>query len=331
MRSRAIFAICALLAAGSAARGQTLIVVNQGDATVSLVDPVSLTVAARLDEGRSDGSHVHEAAVSLDGETALLPVYGDSAVGKSGVDGREILFVDLKSRSIVGALDFGRGVRPHQAVTDPTTGLVYVTTELDQAVAVIDPKTRRIVGRVPTGAGQSHMLVLSHDGRYGYTANVGPGSVSVMDLQARRALAVIPVADAVQRIALSADDKLVFTSDAKLPRLAVIDIAARAVRQWIPLPAAGYGAAVTKDGRWLLIALPALNEEGVIDLSTMTLVRTIPVGAAPQETLIRPDGRVAYVSCAASGTVSAIDLVAWKVTGTVRTALGADGLAWAAR
>ena len=28
----------------------------------------------------------------------------------------------------------------------------------------------------------SHMLVISSDGRHGYTANVGPGTVSVLDL-----------------------------------------------------------------------------------------------------------------------------------------------------
>jgi DNA-binding beta-propeller fold protein YncE len=78
----------------------------------------------------------------------------------------------------VGRLDFGHGVRPHCIVMNPRDGLLYVTTEIDRTVTIVDPKTFKIVGSIPTGQEQSHMLVLSHDGRFGYTANVGPGTIS---------------------------------------------------------------------------------------------------------------------------------------------------------
>lgn len=82
---------------------------------------------------------------------------------------------------MVAHMDFGHGVRPHCIVLNPEDGLLYVTTELDKSVTIIDPKTLKTVGAIPTGEDQSHMLVLSHDGRFGYTANVGSGSVSVLD------------------------------------------------------------------------------------------------------------------------------------------------------
>ena len=81
--------------------------------------------------------------------------------------------------------------------------MLYVTTELDHAVTIIDPKTLKIVGAIPTGQPESHMLALSHDGRRGYTANVGPGTVSVLDIKARKTLGIIPVSGNVQRIAIS--------------------------------------------------------------------------------------------------------------------------------
>ena len=321
----------ALGAIGGAAGAQSLVVVNQGDASISIVDPDTAKVVGRIEERLPGKVHGHEVAVSPDGRTAYVPVYGDSGVGKPGIDGRSLLFVDLPSRAVTGTLDFGRGLRPHLPVVDPRSGLVYVTTELDRSVTIVDPATRQVVGRVPTGAAQSHMLALSHDGRFGYTANVSPGSVSVLDLKARKTLAVIPVAATVQRIAVSADDRLVFTSDADQPRLAVIDANTRALRQWVALPSPGYGAAATRDGRWLLIALPRADQIGVIDLRTMAVVRTIAVGKAPQAVLIRPNGRMAYVSCAGDGTVAAIDLATWTLATTIVTASGADGLAWAAK
>ncbi len=56
------------------------------------------------------------------------------------------------------------------------------------------------------------MLALSHDGRFGYTSNVEPGTVSVLDLDTRKTIAVIPISANAQRIAVSADDRFVFTA-----------------------------------------------------------------------------------------------------------------------
>ena len=91
--------------------------------------------------------------------------------------------IDISARKVTGSVDFGRGVRPHCAVFGPKNGLLYVTTELDNSVRVIDPHTLKIVGSIPTEQPESHMLAISRNGKRGYTANVGPGTVSVLDLE----------------------------------------------------------------------------------------------------------------------------------------------------
>ena len=307
---------------------QSLLVVNQGDASVSVVDPITDREVATIPE-KTAGVHGHEIAASADGHTAFVPIYGSTGVGKPGIDGHEMLVVDLASRAIIGDIDFGHGVRPHYPVLDPVNGLLYVTTELDKTVTVIDPRTRKIVGTIPTGQEESHMLALSHDGRRGYTANVGPGTVSALDLEARKTIAVIPVSGMVQRVSTSTDDKLVFTSDQTKPQLAVIDTSTNKVKTWVPLPGLGYGTAATPDGRSLLVAVPSTNQVAVVDLGSMQVTRRIDVANLPQEILIRPDGKVAYVSCATSGKVAAIDLANWKVEKLIDAGKFADGLAWA--
>ena len=319
------FCLAALSASGVA---QSLLVVNQGDSSLSIVDPANGLQSATVVEGTS-GVHGHEIAASADGRTAFMPIYGSTGVGKPGIDGHEMLVIDLPSRTVVAHVDFGHGVRPHLPVLDPNSGMLYVTTELDKTVTIVDPKTRTIVGAIPTSQEQSHMLVLSHDGRRGYTANVGPGTVSVLDMVGRKTLAVIPVAGMVQRISISNDDKLVFTSDYTKPQLAVIDTATNRVKTWIPLPGLGYGTAPTPDGRWLLVAVPTANQIAVVDLRTMQIARHIDVPSAPQEILIRPDGLAAYVSCNTSGKVAAIDLAQMKVEQLISAGNGADGLGWA--
>ena len=67
-------------------------------------------------------------------------------------------------QKVIGTVDFGHGVRPHCAVYDPVSKLLYVTTEIDKSITIIDPKTLKIVGSIPTGEEYSHMLAISHDG-----------------------------------------------------------------------------------------------------------------------------------------------------------------------
>jgi YVTN family beta-propeller protein len=310
------------------ASAQSLLVANQGNATVSVIDAATGKQIALIEE-KTPGVHGHEIIASADGRTAFLPIYGSTGVGKPGIDGHEMLVIDVPSDKVIRDVEFGHGVRPHLPVLDAKRNLLYVTTELDNAITVIDAKTLKIVGKVPTGAEQSHMLVLSHDGTRGYTANVGPGSVSVLDMVERKTLAVIPVSGEVQRIAISNDDRWVFTSDQKQPRLAVIDAKTNKVTRWVELPGTGYGAAATQDGRWLLVCVPSTNEVAVVDLAAMKVARTIKVPATPQEVLIRPDGAMAYVSCNRSGKVAAIDLKSWNVAQTIDAGPFADGLAWA--
>jgi len=315
----------AALTAAAASSGW-LLVANKGDETVGIIDPATGKVVADVPEG---GKTAHELIASPDGRFAYAPIYGDSGVGKPGTDGKKIVVVDLGKHKVTGEVDFSHGVRPHCPLIGPRNGLLYVSTELDQTISVIDPKTLKIVGTIPTGQKESHMFVISHDGKRAYTANVGPGTVSVLDLDARKTLAVIPISAQTQRIAISPDDKMVFTSDQTKPQLAVIDTATNKVKTWVPLPAPGYGTAATNDGKWLIVAMPTANKVAVVDLHAMKVVATVDVAKAPQEVLIRPDQQVAYVSCDASHQVAVIGIGDWKAQKPIEAGKGVDGLAWA--
>jgi YVTN family beta-propeller protein len=314
-----------VLAPGLHAAG-LLLAANKGDQTLGIIDPAAGRQLAAVPE---DGVTGHEIVASPDGKRAFVPIYGNAGVGKAGTDGSLIRVIDLATRKITATIDFGKGVRPHCAVIGPKNGLLYVTTELDRTITVIDPDTLKITGAIPTGQPESHMLAISSDGRRGYTANVGPGTVSVLDMEAEKIITIIPVCRTTQRIALSTDDRWAFTSDQDEPRLAVIDTAQNQVSRWIPLPGTGYGAAATPDGRWLLIAIPKERRVAVVDLPSMKVVRLIAVPRAPQEMLVQPDGVAAYVSCDVSKQVAVIDLKDWIVTKLIAAGPVVDGLAWA--
>src|SRR5580692_4842844 len=252
-----VVAVVSLAAASAGAQTGRLLVAQKGDRSLAIVDPGAGNVIASVAENGITG---HEVAGSPDGRLAFVPIYGNSGVGKPGTDGNNIVVVDVAAQKLVGNIQFDHGVRPHCAVFGPKDGLLYVTTELDRAITIIDPKTLKIVGSIPTEQPESHMLALSHDGLRGYTANVGPGTVSVLDIQARKTLTIIPVSSNTQRIAISNDDHWVFTADQTEPRMAVIDTATDKVAKWVKIDGLGYGSAATQDGRWLLVALPDQNK-----------------------------------------------------------------------
>jgi len=303
-----------------------LLVANQDDRSLSIIDAAAEKQITAVPVGGVTG---HEVAASPDGRTAYVPIYGNSGVGKPGTDGSNMAVIDIASHKVTGYVDFGHGVRPHCAIFDQNSGLLYVTTELDKTVTAIDPKTLKIVGTILTGQAESHMLVLSHDGLRGYTANVGPGSVSVLDMKARKTIAIIRISANTQRISISNDNSMVFTADQTKPQLAVIDTATNTIKAWVPLPGVGYGTAPTHDGRWLLVALRANAGVAVVDLLTLKVVRTISVPSGPSEVLMRPDGKVAYVACGPAHQVAVIDLSQWKVDGLIDAGKNADGMAWA--
>ncbi len=314
-------------AAGSSTpAGGWLLVANKGDHTLGIVDPVGGRQVATVEQSGITG---HEVIASPDGRTAYVPIYGNSGVGQPGSDGTTIDVIDLATRRRVATIELGRPERPHCAQFG-RDGRLYVTTEITKTITVIDPRTNTVVERIATDQPESHMLALSRDGRHAYTSNVGAGTVSVVDLGAKKVLAVVPVSAVAQRIALSTDDRWLFTADQKAPRLAVIDTSTNAVARFVDLPGVGYGTAPTPDGRFLVVALPQARRVAVVDLHSWQVVHTLEVPRAPQEVLVRPDGHAAYVSCDASGKVAEIDLTEWKVARLIDAGPQADGMAWAA-
>ena len=331
LRSAAILGIILLtlspLFTGRAsAQARTLLAINEAESTFSIINPETGLEVARIAEGGVAG---HEVVASSDGRTAYVPIYSDSFAGRPGSNGSEMVVVDLASHKVIGHVDFGHGVRPHQPVLNPHDGMLYVTTELDRTVTVVDPTSMKIVGTIPTGQALSHMLVLDHAGRFGYTANIQPGSVSVLDLRAKKLLAVIPVAPKMQRIAISVDDKQLFTADQTNPRVAVINTATRHVDSWIPLPAIAYTLTTTQDGRWLLVGFDSESQVAVIDLRSNKVVKTINLPASPSEILMSPNGSMAYVSCTDKQQIAAIKVSDWTVTKLIQAGKRVDGLAWA--
>ena len=289
-----------------------------------IVDPVSRQTVAKVGVDING----HEVIASPDGRFAYVPIYGNSGVGKPGTDGSTVEVIDIASGRAVDIIDLGRPARPHCAKFGPD-GLLYVSAELAKAVDVIDPRTRKVVGEIPTGQIDSHMFVLTLDGLRAYTANVFAGNVSVLDLRGRSLVTTIPVAREVQRISISRDGHTVYTHDQQKPRIAVIDTATNTISKWWEVPAVVYSSTPTPDGKFLISNAPP-GKLFVLDTASGKVAHSYDIPAALGEVLVWPDGSRAYVSCPAAGTIEILNLRTWQLEESIKLSKGVDGLAYAA-
>lgn len=311
---------------------------GEGEGIIGIVDPDTGMELARIPEG---GIISHMVAVIPGTDIAFVPIYGTGGVGNQGNDGTKISVIDLDQRKVIDTIDYGHGARPHQAQFNPKDGMLYVTTEIDYALSIVDPKTRKIVGSIPTGQPESHDFVFSPDYKRAYTVNVFCGTISVLDLVNRKLVAIVPVVTdgggpygpgsafrkmMVQRISISPDGKTIFTQDQRHQALAMVDTKTFKVTGSIPLPQRGLGSAVTPDGHYVLAA--GNDQVTVVDIKTKQVVKNIPIPKTPQEIFIRPDGQVAYVTSNNAMQVSAIKLSDWSVTPLSISEKNAEGMAW---
>src|SRR5260370_31536672 len=110
-----LFAL-SLLVSAAHSQNASLLVAQKGDRSLAIVDPAGGKVLVSVAEGGITG---HEVAASPDGRVAIVPIYGNSGVGKPGTDGQNIVIIDIASRKIVGNIGFDHGGRPHDPVFGP--------------------------------------------------------------------------------------------------------------------------------------------------------------------------------------------------------------------
>jgi DNA-binding beta-propeller fold protein YncE len=301
-----------------------LLVVCKDDSTLEVIDLETSTPAGVV---TASGFTPHEVVATDDGRRAFLPVYSDAPVGSPGSDGRRVDVVDLLTFQRVGEVRLPFASRPHQSSL-LSTDHVVVSTELDESVTVIDQRTLGVVARLPTGQAESHTFAVSADGRRLVTANVGPGSVSVIDVQSRALRGVVDVAEKVNRICLEPQGRFAYTADQGSPRIAVIDTELVQRVGWIDLPSIGFGTAVTASGSHLVVALRAASEIAVVDPRSGEVVHRIATPDHPQAIVLHPDGVRAYSACDADDCVVEVDIRAGRLLRRMTTGRNPDGIAW---
>lgn len=304
--------------APKAAIGSVLMIGNKGEDSISFVDLASGRELGREATGRMP----HEIAVSPDGTRAAVVAYG----------GQSIDLFDVTSRAKVATIDLSPNAGPH-GIAWLGDGRLVATTERSQSVAIADPVAGRLIGSIPTGQQGTHMIAVTRDGSRGFTANIGSGTVSVLDLRSGRKLRDLDVGGRPEAIALSVDERSLWVGDLEGARVQAFSTADFERLAEIPTGRVPIRVAASPDGRWIVTSNLGDGSLTVIDSATRQPVRDIVVSgeeAAGQVTILfGPNGRL-YAAETGRDRIAEIDLATGRVLRRLPAGKQGDGLAIAA-
>ena len=154
--------------------------------------------------------------------------------------------------------------------------------------------TTVVVGRTP-----AH-VALSADGRTAYTADQTGNSMSVVDVQAGRTIATVPLLDVGFNVLADQSGTRVYVATTG-GTLDVIDAGTRQVLAKLPVGASANGLALDATLGVLYVSSVATNKITAVSTSTNTVLKSYEVGGKPQSIALSPDRTLLYIASEAAG------------------------------
>jgi len=316
----AVFAL-AFLVLADLANAQTptpspaLLVLNKEDSTLSIIDPGTLKTVAVIPTGEAP----HEITVSDDGKFAFVANYGARTPGNtiSMIDlaaQKEIRRVDLGAFHRPHGITFADGkiwftAQDNKLIAryDPSANQIDWVLGLGQngTHMLVFSKDRSllftsnigsdsigVLQRSSDPSGWSAMLIpvgkgpeggdISPDGREYWAANSGDGSISIIDVAAKKVAQTLDVhTKRSNRLKFTPDGKLVLVSDLAGNELIVLDAASRKEIKRLRLGAQPEGILILPDGSRAYVAVAGEKTVAALDLKSLEVTARISTGAGP--------------------------------------------------
>lgn len=307
-----------------------LLVLAKSDETVSIVDPATLKVLARMPSGPDP----HEIVADSDGKLAYISNYG----GPGGAH-NTISIVDLGERKALAPIDLGvlRGAHGLAFVGEK----LWFTAETNKVIGSYDPAAKRVDWVLGTGQNRTHMIFISTDLKRIITSNVSSATMSFIDKIRRQGPmgppqedwdeTVVPVGRGAEGFDVSPDGKQIWAANAQDGTISVIDAADKKV---IDTLSANVRSAnrlkFTPNGSLVFVSTLGGPDLVILDAKTRREVKRLPIGRGAAGIQMQPDGTRAYVSCSPDDYVTIIDVKTLEVAGHINAGKQPDGLAWVA-
>jgi len=211
------------------------------------------------------------------------------------------------------------------AAAQTPSGALIVLNKEEAALVIVDPSTKKVVGRVPTGEGP-HEVAVSSDGKLAFVANYGaqtPGqTISIIDLAARKELRRLDLGSLRRPhgIFFAGDGKVYFTAEVNR-LIARYDPTAGQIDWLMGTGQTGtHMVLVNKDQTRIATANIGSDSITIMERGNNPLAwnqTVVPVGKGPEAIDLSPDEREIWTAHSRDGGVSIIDVATKKVAQTL--------------
>ena len=320
LRSIATLIACSLpltpVMAAKPAEPTLAVVLNSGDATVSLVDMKTRAVTTTMPIGKEP----HHVMLTPDEKTLLIanamgndialmnPVTGDVTgripkiidpyhIGYSPdnrwfitaanrldrVDIYAANGADLKLAKTIAV-----GKTPSHIAFTADSKIAFVTMQDSNELAAIDLVNHALLWKMPTGPAPAGLWMTPGD-QYLLVGITGGDYVQVLDWRNRREVKKILTGKGAHNFRPQGDRKHVFVTNRVSSTISLLNMQTlEKVGDITGLPAGPDDMELTPDGKQLWVTLRFARKVGVIDVPTMKLISVIPVGKSPHGIFFHP-------------------------------------------
>lgn len=324
-----------------------LLVLNKGDASVSVFDPKARALVATV----AVGTGPHEVAIAPDGRRAVVCNYGAQKPGST------LTVIDVAEAKALRTFDLARGdaaatggdaakggqkvwLRPHGIQFLPDGDALLVTSEAGQHLLEVELPTYsvRLARRTPQQT--MHMVALAPDASFAYATSIKEGNLAVFALKETTGMPaaehVIATGKGAEGLAVDPKRGLVWVGNRAEDTVSVVDAKERKVVATLATAQFPFRVVFTPDGGKALVTCAEGDVLQVWDAEKRTLASSIAIGgdmtedgAQPLGVCTDPEGAFAYVTCGKGDKVAVVDLAKAQVVDRLATRAGPDGIGYA--
>ena len=320
---------CTMACEPPPAHPEYLLVGNKGDDSISFIN---LETGREIARRPVSAKAPHEIAVTPSGQFAAVVNYGSAAID----------VFNIAFKSIETTIDLGENANPHGIVALKDGGFI-ATTEGGKSVVLLAPDHdfskfgsgpcptyNWTVSAIPTGQDGTHMVALSPDESLAFTANLGSGSISQINLKSKKVKSV-PAGKEVEGIAVTKDGKEVWASVRGEDKVIVYEAASLTQIADIPVGKFPLRIIISPDGRHMVTSNLMDGSVSVINVATKQVERTIRISGV-RETgqvtlLFSADGTRLYAAETGINKIVEIDFETGALIGRLSAGSQGDGLA----
>src|SRR5437867_3793435 len=247
--------------------------------------------------------------------------------------GEDVTVVDVATNAVLRTIQVGKD--PHGIAAPTSQDVLYIATEGDQSVEVIDPARDVVTARYPIFGKRPNEIEVTPDGRYLYVPCLGAGEYQVFDTREKRIVARLKTDGFPHNTVVSPDGRWMFlspydrggTSEESarkqgLPtslnrKLYIADTRTHSIVSTIDVPNAPRPIALSPDGKRLYVNTDGYLGFLVVDVEKKRVLREVPYGLTEEERTIpsrshgigvTPDGSEVWSCDTSNGLVHVFDV-----------------------